>query len=86
METEYTHFAHRESSGLVVDLHWDPADASHEFRVQVVERGADAHFVVFPTTSRAAVEAFHHPFASRLATPTEALTVPYTTNSEVHLP
>lgn len=63
MNTECSHFAHRESSDLVVDLYWDPADASHEFRVQVVERGAGARFDLFPATGRAAVEAFHHPFA-----------------------
>lgn len=86
METERTHFAHRESSDLVVDLYWDPADTSHAFRVRVVDRGADARFVLFPMTGRAAVEAFHHPFVPGLATTIGALAVPQTTNSEVHLP
>ena len=81
MNPRHTHFAHRESSGLVVDLYWDPADASHEFRIQVVDRGAG--FVLFPTTGRTAVEAFHHPFASGLPTRTGA-TAPLTTNPEVH--
>lgn len=80
MQGEHTHFAHRESSGLVVDLYWDPADASHEFRVQVVEPGA--RFVLFPTTGRTAVEAFHHPFASRLLpTSTGRTAAPLATNS-----
>lgn len=67
MKARQTHFAHRESSGLVVDLYWDPADAPHEFCVQVVERGAGVRFDLFPTTGRTAVEAFHHPFASECA-------------------
>ena len=86
MRARHTHFAHRESSGLVVDLYWDPADASHEFRVQVVDRVAEARFDLFPTSGRAAVETFHHPFASALATTTGALTVSDTTNSEVYRP
>jgi hypothetical protein len=64
MQSERTHFAHRESSGLVVDLYWDPANPSHEFRVHVVERDSGTGFVLNPTTGRAAIDAFHHPFAS----------------------
>jgi hypothetical protein len=80
MQCEHSHFAHREPVGLVVDLYWDPADVSHECRVQVVERGAG--FVLFPTTGRTAVEAFHHgqrlrSSVSHLSTPRrEATTLP----------
>jgi hypothetical protein len=80
MQSERTHFAHREAHGLVVDLYWDPADVSHEFHVHVVERGSGAGFVLEPTSGRAAIEAFHHPFASGLATD------PHPTNPEVDRP
>ncbi len=82
MQSQHTHFAHRESSGLAIDLYWDPADVSHEFRVHVVERGVGAGFVLFPPTGRAAVEAFHHPFASGRRT----TAVPFTSSSEAHRP
>jgi hypothetical protein len=62
---ENNHFAHRESSGFVVDLYWDPADVSHEFRVEILERGSGYGLVLFPTNGRDAVQAFHHPFAVR---------------------
>ena len=81
MQCDHTHFARRESSGLVVDLYWDPADVSHEFRVQVVEHGAG--FALFPPTGRTALEAFHHPFASRLPTCSGATAAPLTTKPEV---
>ncbi len=63
MDSERTHFAHREASGLAVDLFWDPNDLEHEFRVKVADRGGGTGFVLFPTSGPAAVEAFHHPFA-----------------------
>lgn len=47
---ESNHFARRESSGFVVDLHWDPADVSHEFRVEIVERWSGDGLVLFPRT------------------------------------
>ncbi len=64
MQRDRTHFAHRRSSGLVVDLYWDPDDRSHEFRVDVADLDSGDGFVLFPTTGKAAVDAFHHPFAS----------------------
>ena len=85
MQSEHTHFAHRESSGLVVDLYWDPADISHEFRVCVAERGSGTALVLFPSTGRAAVEAFHHPFASVPPATATAFSA-FTTNQEVHQP
>ncbi|MDH4340797.1 MAG: hypothetical protein OEW47_10605 [Thermoleophilia bacterium] len=66
MRNERTHFAHREASGLAVDLFWDPSDLDHEFRVNVAGPGGDMSFVLFPTSGAAAVEAFHHPFAVEL--------------------
>lgn len=69
MQNERTHFSHREASGFVVDLYWDPADLSHEFCVQVVERGSGNGLILFPRTGRAAVEAFHHPFATAFKEP-----------------
>lgn len=69
MYTDATHFAHRESSGFVIDLYWDPADAWHEFRVQVRERRSGNGIVLYPTTGRTALEAFHHPFATEFKEP-----------------
>lgn len=81
---DHTHFAHRESSGLVVDLYWDPTDALHEFRVEVAERDGGDRFVLFPATGRAAVQAFHHPFAPGLSTSAGVAAALFTTNPEVH--
>jgi len=66
---ERTHFAHRESSGYVVDLFWDPNDPSHEFRVEVIERRSGAGLVLFTTTGHDALRTFHHPFATATAQP-----------------
>lgn len=62
--TASTHFAHRESLGYVVDLYWDPADDSHEFRVEVIERRSGDGLVLYPTNGRDAMHAFHHPFVA----------------------
>jgi hypothetical protein len=61
------HFAHRETDGLVVDLFWDRANPADEFRVEVEDERAGARFVLYPTTGREAVLAFHHPFAAARA-------------------
>ncbi|HEU0247531.1 MAG TPA: hypothetical protein VFR38_10640 [Gaiellaceae bacterium] len=65
MESEPTHFAHREANGLAVDLFWDPED-EHAFRVEVADRLSGNGFVLFPRSGRAAVQAFRHPFAVEL--------------------
>jgi hypothetical protein len=70
---EHTHFAHRESTGFVVDLFWDPTDAAHEFRVQIIDRRSGAGLVLFPTSGREALKAFHHPFATPLTRPSRRL-------------
>lgn len=61
---ERTHFAHRESSGYLVDLFWDPDDAAHEFRVEIVDRRSGARLVLFTTTGHDALKTFYHPFAT----------------------
>lgn len=66
MDSERTHFAHREASRLAVDLFWDPDDLDQEFRVAVADRRGGTSFVFFPRSGSAAVEAFHHPFAVEL--------------------
>jgi hypothetical protein len=59
-----THFGHRESGGIVVDLFWDRGNQETEFRVEVEDRREGARFVLYPTTGREAIRAFHHPFAA----------------------
>ena len=61
------HFGHRESGGLVVDLFWDRGNYESEFRVEVEDRREGARFVLYPTTGREAIHAFHHPFAAARA-------------------
>ncbi len=63
MSSADDHFGHRQSSGIVVDLFWTHGDLGDEFRVEVEDTREGAHFVLYPTTGRAAVQAFHHPFS-----------------------
>lgn len=62
-----THFGHRETGGIVVDLFWDRGNHESEFRVEVEDRREGAHFVLYPTTGREAIRAFYHPFAAARA-------------------
>jgi hypothetical protein len=64
MSAAANHFAHREAGEVVVDLFWDRGKLEHEFRVEVEIRADGTHFVLYPTTGKAAVHAFHHPFAA----------------------
>jgi hypothetical protein len=70
MSSAAHHFGHRESDGIVVDLYWDPAELEDEFRVEVVDKREGARFVLYPTTGREAIQAFHHPFFAVRAAPT----------------
>jgi hypothetical protein len=58
------HFGRREAGGIVVDLFWDPGNLEDEFRVEVEDRFEETHFVLYPTTGKDAIHAFHHPFAA----------------------
>jgi hypothetical protein len=58
-----SHFGHRETDGVVVDLFWERRDRE-EFRVEVEDSRAGACFVLHPTTGRDAIQAFYHPFAT----------------------
>jgi hypothetical protein len=60
---EASHFGHRETDGLVVDLFWDRRDVENEFRVEVEDRRERARFVLYPRTGTEAIYAFYHPFA-----------------------
>jgi hypothetical protein len=60
-------FAHRESSGVVVDLFWNRGTPEDEFRVEVVDEREGTRFVLHPTTGREAIQAFYHPFAAASA-------------------
>jgi hypothetical protein len=59
-----THFAHRETDGLVVDLFWYSDEVGNEFRVEVEDTREGELFVLRPTTGREAMEAFYHPFSA----------------------
>ena len=59
-----THFGHRESAGIVVDLFWSHGDPGDRFRVEVQDTCARDRFVLYPATGPEAIHAFHHPFAS----------------------
>jgi hypothetical protein len=59
-----THFGHRESAGIVVDLFWSHGDPGDEFRVEVQDTREANRFVLYPATGSEAIHAFHHPFAS----------------------
>jgi hypothetical protein len=62
------HLGHRESDGIVVDLYWNRGQLEDEFRVEVVDKREGARFVLYPTTGKEAIQAFHHPFwAARAA-------------------
>lgn len=63
MLTEASHFGHRETDGLVVDLFWNRRDLEDEFRVEVEDRRECLRFVLHPPTGREAIDAFYHPFA-----------------------
>ena len=63
MSASDSHFGHRESAGIVVDLFWDRQSVADEFRVVVEDRGEGARFVLYPTTGSEAIQAFYHPFS-----------------------
>ena len=65
--TAANHFGHRESDGIVVDLYWNRGDLEDVFRVEVVDERERARFVLYPTTGREAIQAFHHPFSAARA-------------------
>ena len=58
-----THFGHRESAGIVVDLFWSHGDPGDRFRVEVQDTCARDRFVLYPATGPEAIHAFHHPLA-----------------------
>lgn len=62
MPTPADHFGHRESGGIAVDLFWNRTDVGDEFRVEVEDGREGTRFVLYPTTGREAIQAFHHPF------------------------
>ncbi len=62
-----THFGHRETAGIVVDLFWSHGDSGDRFRVEVQDTRAGDQFVLYPATGSEAIQAFHHPFASARA-------------------
>jgi hypothetical protein len=62
------HFGHRESDGIVVDLYWDRGEHEDTFCVAVVDKRDGGRFVLYPTTGKAAIQAFYHPFAAARAT------------------
>ena len=62
-----THFGHRESAGIVVDLFWSHDDPGDRFRVEVQDTREANQFVLYPATGPEAIHAFHHPFASARA-------------------
>ena len=51
------HFAHRKTDGIVVDLFWNRGELAKEFRVEVEDRGEEAHLVLHPTTGTDAIDA-----------------------------
>ena len=60
--TAANHFGHRENDDIVVDLFWSRR-FGNEFRVEVQDRREHVRFVLYPTTGKQAIHAFHHPFA-----------------------
>jgi hypothetical protein len=60
--TDASHFGHRETDDLVVDLFWSRR-VGDEFRVEVQDRREHVRFVLYPTTGKEAIQAFYHPFA-----------------------
>jgi hypothetical protein len=69
--TAASHFGHRESGGIVVDLFWNRGNLEDEFRVEVEDRREGVRFVLHPTTGRAALQAFYHPFSAGKPRPRE---------------
>jgi hypothetical protein len=67
MPSPDTHFGHRESAGIVVDLFWSHGEPGDRFRVEVQDTRAGDRFVLYPATGPEAVQAFHHPLASARA-------------------
>jgi hypothetical protein len=59
-----SHFGHRESGGIVVDLFWDRGSLDDEFRVEVEDRREGARFVLYPATGSEAIQAFYHPYSA----------------------
>jgi hypothetical protein len=59
-----THFGHRESAGIVVDLYWSHGDPGDRFRVEVQDMREANRFVLYPATGPEAIHAFRHPSAS----------------------
>jgi hypothetical protein len=57
------HFGHRESNGIVVDLFWNHGRLEDAFRVEVADEREGTRLVLHPATGKAAIQAFHHPFA-----------------------
>jgi hypothetical protein len=62
-----SHFGHRESGGLIVDLFWKHGKLEDEFRVEVADARGGERLLLYPTTGREAVHAFNHPFAALAA-------------------
>lgn len=62
-----THFGHRESAGIVVDLFWSHGEPGDRFRVEVQDTREGDRFVLYPATGPEAIQAFHHPLASARA-------------------
>ena len=68
MLDDANHFGHRESGGLVIDLFWEHGGVEDEFRVEVEDRRIGVRLLLYPSTGREAIRAFHHPFAAASAT------------------
>jgi hypothetical protein len=64
MLTSGSHFGHRESDGIVVDLFWKRRNLADEFRVEVEDRRGGVRFVLHPTSGREALQAVYHPFST----------------------
>lgn len=67
MPSQDTHFGHRETAGIAVDLFWSHGDPGDGFRVEVQGTREGDRFVLYPATGPEAIQAFHHPFASARA-------------------
>jgi hypothetical protein len=64
MSAADSHFAHRESDGVLIDLFWERRCPDDEFRVEVEDRREGARLVLHPRTGSEAIQAFHHPFSA----------------------
>ena len=67
MPSRDTHFGHRETAGIVVDLFWSHGDPGDGFRVEVQDARGGDRFVIYPATGPEAIQAFHHRLASARA-------------------